>query len=82
VHIRAPDGVTSLWLDRAHGRSVQLVQGNERKVPLHFEWVGDPRDQYSYPSRFCSNAASDNAALTNGVTLRATLFEDAGFTPE
>lgn len=30
-----------LWLDRAHGRNVQLVQGNERKVPLHFEWVGD-----------------------------------------
>ncbi len=30
-----------LWLDRAHGRKVQLVQGSERKVPLHFEWVGD-----------------------------------------
>ena len=28
------------WLKRAHGRSVQLVQGNERKVPLNFEWVG------------------------------------------
>ncbi|HVJ86412.1 MAG TPA: DEAD/DEAH box helicase, partial [Caulifigura sp.] len=30
-----------LWLDRAHGRKVQLVQGSERKVPLHFEWVGE-----------------------------------------
>ncbi len=31
----------TLWLDRCHGRKVQLVQGSERKVPLHFEWVGD-----------------------------------------
>ncbi|QDT54736.1 ski2-like helicase [Caulifigura coniformis] len=31
----------TLWLNRCHGRKVQLVQGTERKVPLHFEWVGD-----------------------------------------
>jgi superfamily II DNA/RNA helicase len=30
-----------LWLLRAHGRSIELVQGTERKVPLSFEWVGE-----------------------------------------
>ncbi|MBX3443421.1 MAG: DEAD/DEAH box helicase [Planctomyces sp.] len=30
-----------LWLDRAHGRKVELIQGQERKIPLSFEWVSD-----------------------------------------
>jgi superfamily II DNA/RNA helicase len=29
------------WLNRAHSRRIQLVQGTERKVPLAFEWVDD-----------------------------------------
>ena len=29
------------WLQAAHGRSIELVEGRERKVPLHYEWVGD-----------------------------------------
>ncbi|MCM2369558.1 DEAD/DEAH box helicase [Aporhodopirellula aestuarii] len=29
------------WLRRAHGKSLQLVQGTERKVPLQYEWVED-----------------------------------------
>ena len=29
------------WLSRAHNRRVQLVSGNERKVPLQYEWVED-----------------------------------------
>jgi len=29
-----------VWLRGKHGRKVDLVQGTERKVPLHFEWVG------------------------------------------
>ncbi|MBN2216364.1 MAG: DEAD/DEAH box helicase [Pirellulales bacterium] len=29
------------WLRRTHGRSIELVQGDERKVPLTFEWVPD-----------------------------------------
>ncbi|MBN1912414.1 MAG: DEAD/DEAH box helicase, partial [Pirellulales bacterium] len=29
------------WLDRGHQRRLELVQGNERKVPLTFQWVGD-----------------------------------------
>ncbi|MCA9140124.1 MAG: DEAD/DEAH box helicase, partial [Planctomycetales bacterium] len=29
------------WLSRAHNRRLQLVTGNERKVPLQYEWIGD-----------------------------------------
>ena len=30
-----------MWLRRSHGRSPQLVQSTDRKVPLQTEWVGD-----------------------------------------
>ncbi|HQU42399.1 MAG: helicase [Planctomycetia bacterium 21-64-5] len=29
------------WLDRCHGRKVELVQGTERRVPLTYQWVPD-----------------------------------------
>ncbi len=29
------------WLQAAHGRSIELVEGRERKVPLTYKWVGD-----------------------------------------
>jgi superfamily II DNA/RNA helicase len=29
------------WLQRAHGRKLELVQGSERRVPLVFQWVED-----------------------------------------
>lgn len=29
------------WLDRCHGRKVDLVEGRERKVPLTYRWVPD-----------------------------------------
>lgn len=29
------------WLERCHGRKLELVQGTERKVPLNFAWVFD-----------------------------------------
>jgi superfamily II DNA/RNA helicase len=29
------------WLQQSHSRSIELVEGRERKVPLHFQWVGD-----------------------------------------
>lgn len=34
-------GEFNAWLKRAHSRELDLVQGNERKVPLTFQWVGD-----------------------------------------
>lgn len=29
------------WLDRCHGRKVELVQGSERRVPLTYQWIAD-----------------------------------------
>ncbi len=29
------------WLRNAHQRSIELVQGTERRVPLQYQWVGD-----------------------------------------
>jgi superfamily II DNA/RNA helicase len=29
------------WMKSAHNRSLELVQGTERKVPLSYQWVGD-----------------------------------------
>src|SRR5439155_20654118 len=29
------------WMAMSHDRRVTLVQGTERRVPLHFEWIGD-----------------------------------------
>jgi superfamily II DNA/RNA helicase len=29
------------WLNRSHGRKLELVEGKERKVPLTFRWVPD-----------------------------------------
>src|SRR5439155_4979726 len=29
------------WLDRSHGRKLELVEGRERKIPLTYRWVPD-----------------------------------------
>jgi hypothetical protein len=29
------------WMARSIGRNVTLVEGKDRRVPLHFQWVGD-----------------------------------------
>jgi len=29
------------WLDRMHGRKLELVEGKERKIPLTYRWVPD-----------------------------------------
>ena len=29
------------WLKKNHGRALELIQGNERRVPLNFHWVDD-----------------------------------------
>lgn len=30
-----------LWLERCHGRRLELVQSSDRKVPLNFRWIPD-----------------------------------------
>ncbi|WP_154723472.1 M15 family metallopeptidase [Ilumatobacter coccineus] len=55
---------------------------------MHFEFVGERRDQLPYPSRFCENIVADNAftdpdaPLPVEATERATLFADAGLVAE
>ncbi len=55
---------------------------------MHFEWVGQRRDQYQYPSRYCPNlpaALSTNSTSGDGVVppagmnVRATLFQNDGW---
>ena len=29
------------WLKQAHGRSLELIESNQRRVPLTFQWIGD-----------------------------------------
>lgn len=29
------------WLERCHGRKIELVEGTERKIPLSYHWVPD-----------------------------------------
>lgn len=55
---------------------------------MHFEFVGERRDQLPYPSRFCENIVADNAftdpdaPLPLEATERATLFADSGLVTE
>lgn len=47
---------------------------------MHFEWVGEPRDTYQYPSRYCPNPAPavGVAAIPPDFDPRAVLFADDG----
>lgn len=47
---------------------------------MHFEWVGERRDQLAYPSRFCPNTATGALQLTDDDVGRATLYADDGLT--
>ncbi len=70
-----PGGCQTVQIFRKHG----FAWGGNYLTPdgMHFEWVGEPRDQLSYPSRFCPNVVT-SAALTTEPTERATLFADDG----
>ena len=47
---------------------------------MHFEWVGEPRNTYQYPSRYCPNVSGggfQSFALTRDN--RSVMFADDGF---
>ena len=70
-------GCTAVRIMRKHG----FAWGGNYLTPdgMHFEYVGEPRDQLAYPSRYCPNIVEDNALI---ITQRATLFDDAGLVAE
>ncbi len=54
---------------------------------MHFEWVGEPRNTYQYPSRYCPNVPSGGIESLpaqsggNARDSRAVLFADDGWAP-
>lgn len=70
-------GCDAVRILRKHG----FAWGGNYLTPdgMHFEYVGEPRDQLPYPSRYCPNIVDDTALV---ITQRATLFDDAGISAE
>jgi len=51
---------------------------------MHFEWVGEPRDQLAYPSKYCPNqptgfVQSIIATALSSAATRAAFFSDDGW---
>lgn len=71
-----PGGCQTVQIFRKHGFS----WGGNYLTPdgMHFEWVGERRDNLAYPSRFCPNVATGALTLDNSEIGSATLYADDG----
>jgi len=67
---------TTVRIFRKHG----FAWGGNYLTPdgMHFEWVGEPRHQLPYPSRFCPNVGPFPSSLGVEDTERAALFAGDG----
>jgi superfamily II DNA/RNA helicase len=43
------------WMREQHGRKLQLIRSEQRRVPLEFIWVGDKRLTEQLPLMLCDN---------------------------
>jgi len=71
-----PGGCRTVQIFRRHGFS----WGGNYLTPdgMHFEWVGERRDNLAYPSRFCPNVATGALTLDNTEVGRSRLYQDDG----
>ncbi|MEM8746368.1 MAG: M15 family metallopeptidase [Actinomycetota bacterium] len=77
-----PGGCDTIRIFRKHG----FAWGGNFLRPdgMHFEYVGERRDQFSYPSRYCPNEVPDDGVdqlvageLPLEMTMRPSIFSDA-----
>lgn len=47
---------------------------------MHFEWVGEARNNFAYPSTYCPNTVVASLGVASAPDARAVLFADHGWT--